>query len=225
MAQLHIRACSVSLPKPRERRADPLILNVVDIFEPSPPEGESAIRWTLLTTEPIDTPEQRARVVDFYRARWRIEEFFKALKTGCAYEKRQLESEHALLNALALLTPLAWRPLLLRQLSREQPDAPATQLLNPDELKLLRAMSKRVNLPEDPTIQQAMLAIAGLGGHLKRNGPPGWLTLGRGFNDFLMAYGPTIGPVAGRAVLPRGQQAAVWGTFVSALESRSPTTK
>jgi hypothetical protein len=42
-----------------------------------------------MTTEPIDTPEQILAVVDGYRHRWKIEELFKALKTGCAYEKRQ----------------------------------------------------------------------------------------------------------------------------------------
>ena len=34
-----------------------------------------------------------------------MEELFKALKTGCALQKRQLMSLHALLNALALLLP------------------------------------------------------------------------------------------------------------------------
>jgi hypothetical protein len=47
--------------------------------------------------------------VDCYRGRWTIEEYFKALKTGCQYERRQLETAHSLLNALAILAPVAWR--------------------------------------------------------------------------------------------------------------------
>jgi hypothetical protein len=31
-----------------------------------------------------------------------------------------------------------------------------------------------------------MMAIAGLGGHLKSNGDPGWLVLGRGMHDLLL---------------------------------------
>jgi hypothetical protein len=31
-----------------------------------------------------------------------------------------------------------------------------------------------------------MLAIAKLGGHLKRNGDPGWITLGRGYERLLI---------------------------------------
>lgn len=65
------------------------------------------------------------RVVDIYRMRWLIEEYFKALKTGCAIEKRQLESKHALVNALAVLIPIAWRLLRLRALARENASAPA----------------------------------------------------------------------------------------------------
>jgi hypothetical protein len=31
-----------------------------------------------------------------------------------------------------------------------------------------------------------MLAVAALGGHLKSNGDPGWLVLGRGMHDLLL---------------------------------------
>jgi hypothetical protein len=37
-----------------------------------------------------------------------------------------------------------------------------------------------------PTVREAMMAIAGLGGHLKSNGDPGWLVLGRGMHDLLL---------------------------------------
>jgi hypothetical protein len=189
MASLHIRACAVTVPRPRvDCGGDKtLTLNVVEVFEPSPPPGEEPISWTLLTSEPVVTPEQRAQVVDYYRARWPIEEFFKSLKTGCAFEQRQLESEHALLNALALFIPIAWRLHLLRHLARSHPEAPATRVFTTEELYVLTQLSKRVRLSDAATIQDAMLAIAGLGGHLKRNGPPGWLTLGRGYQDFVMA--------------------------------------
>jgi hypothetical protein len=31
-----------------------------------------------------------------------------------------------------------------------------------------------------------MLAVAALGGHLKNNGEPGWIVLGRGMEDLLL---------------------------------------
>lgn len=188
-AHLHIKATSLELPRPlHDRKSKPSIpINVVQVREQGAPEGMAPVEWTLLTTEPVDTPEAAERVVDMYRARWRIEEFFKALKTGCAYEGRQLMSMHALLNALAVLTPIAWRLLVLRHLSRTAKDAPATDVLTSEEVIILRAMSKRVRLGPSPTVQEALCAIAGLGGHLKQNGPPGWQTIWAGFATFSVA--------------------------------------
>jgi hypothetical protein len=157
-----------------------LTLNAVEVVEPHPPEGQPPVRWVLLTTLPVETPEAVAHVVDCYRARWSVEELFKALKTGCSLEKRQLMSLHALLNALALLLPLAWRLLALRTLAHQAPATAASDLFSPDELALLRHLSVRVHLGPKPTCAEALLALAGLGGHLKRNGRPGWQTLARG---------------------------------------------
>ncbi len=42
-------------------------------------------------------------------------------------------------------------------------------------------------LPAKPTVREAMFAIAGLAGHFKRNGEPGWLTLGRGMQRLMQA--------------------------------------
>jgi hypothetical protein len=192
MAALHVRAQVIVMARTSHAKssakARELKINAVQVFEPNPPEGEEPIEWTLLTTEPIRTVAEMAIVVDHYRARWVIEEYFKALKTGCAYEKRQLESAHALLNALAVLVPIAWRLLVLRTLSRQRSDLPAKTVLSPDEITLLRRISRRVVLPPAPTIRDAMLAIAGLGGHVKNNGDPGWIVLGRGYDSFLAAY-------------------------------------
>lgn len=189
MASLHFRAHKVVLPKPPEASAAvrTLEVNVVHVYEPNPPAGQPPVDWLLLTTEPVQTLEQALQVIDWYRARWVIEEYFKALKTGCAYEKRQLEALLALLNALALLAPVAWALLHLRSTARDNPGAPASDFFSSEELRLLRGLSVRVRLAAKPTIHDAMLAIAGLGGHLRRNGAPGWQTLGDGFFEFLAA--------------------------------------
>jgi hypothetical protein len=142
------------------------------------------IDWTLLTQEPIDTAEQILKIVDYYRGRWMIEEYFKALKTGCSFEKRQLESLPTLLNALAIFVPVAWRLLLLRGMARNHPTAPATIVLTEPQIAVLHAVTKRP-LPQDLNVEQALLAIAALGGHIKNNGRPGWQVLGRGFRKLL----------------------------------------
>lgn len=155
-----------------------LSVNFVRVWEESPPDGEPPVSWTLYTTEPVETEQQLLTVVDYYRSRWVIEEFFKALKTGCNFEKRQLESYHALSVALAMFIPIAWRLLLLRSVSRTTPDAPANTVVTDVQLQLLR---HRLKLEEAPQTARAVAyAVAKLAGHLKRNGDPGWLSLGQG---------------------------------------------
>lgn len=188
LARLALSAASVEFCRPQgsdSELPETLSLNVVQVREVETHGENEPVHWTLITTEPIATAADIERVVDAYRARWIIEEYFKAIKTGCAYEKRQLESMHTLLNALAILIPIAWRLLLLRTLSRETPDQPATQALTATQLEVLEATSPKP-LPPNLTLRQAMLAVAALGGHIKNNGDPGWLVLGRGYEKLLV---------------------------------------
>ena len=188
VATLSFAATAIAIPrttKAKNAASPTLKLNVIYVFERRPPPGEPAVEWFLLTNLPIDSEQAIAFAVDCYRGRWVIEEYFKALKTGCQYEQRQLESAHSLLNALAVLAPVAWRLLLLRHLGRHGPNRPASDALTKPQLDVLRSVAKRP-MPKHPTVQEAMLAVAGLGGHLPRNGDPGWLVLGRGMHDLLL---------------------------------------
>jgi hypothetical protein len=190
IAKLSFRATAVEVRRPEnlaKQLPKSLALHLVHVLELEPPEGHPPVEWTLLTTESVDTIEGVLRIVDIYRARWTIEELFKALKTGCAFEQRQFRSYDALRRLLAVMLPVAWRLLRIRTAARIEPDRPGSDLLTAVQLKVLAATSKRVVLPAAPSAAQVLLAIAGLGGHLKRNGQPGWITLGRGF-DTLLAY-------------------------------------
>lgn len=187
-ARLAFSASRIEFVRPRyalKELVSTIAMNVVQVTEIDPPAGEKPVEWILFTSEPIASVADILRVVDMYRARWVIEEFFKALKTGCAIEERQLESLHALENALALFLPIAWRLLLLRNLSRQPADIAAGVALTPTQLDVLRAVSKRPLSPT-PSAREALLAIAALGGHIKNNGDPGWQVLARGYHDLLL---------------------------------------
>lgn len=172
-----ISASDPSLP-------ESLTLNYVHVWEPAPPEGETGVDWKLVTKEAVGTPAEIEAVVDGYRKRWRIEEFNKALKTGCGVEKTQLEGKASVENHIGISLVIAWRMLRLRNLERTCPEAPASDALGPLELEVLQEMMPRP-MSATPTAREALWAIAALGGHLKRNGPPGWLTLTRGYTRLL----------------------------------------
>jgi hypothetical protein len=188
VARLRFVAATMEIAPPRDFRATlrPLTLNVIHVIEVNAPDGEEPVEWILYTNEPITTTTDVLAAVDAYRARWVIEEYFKVLKTGCAIERRQLESQAALLNCLGLYVPIAVKMLALRTRARLDPDTPAAQILSSTELQALRLIA-RSRLPQLLTAQQALLAIAAVGGHLPNNGFPGWLTIARGFETLRVA--------------------------------------
>lgn len=187
IATVALSATNVRIRRPRALHdVGPAILdlNVVLVRELKPPKGNLPIEWRLLTSEPISTVLEVEAIVEIYRRRWIIEEYFRALKQGCALEKRQLENRHAIVNALAVFVPIAFQLLRLRTLARESPTRPARDVLTALQLELLQRHPK-LRLPETPTVRDAMLSIAQLGGHIKNNGDPGWIVLGRGYEKLL----------------------------------------
>lgn len=198
VAKLAAYALHITLPRPhtfsrRDPIRGPIPLNLVYVTELHPPRNAVPISWMLLTTEPIATRGQIEAVIDAYRARWTIEEYFKALKTGCAFERRQLESLKTLRNALAVFSVIAWRLLLLRSVARDHPTAPAGAVASERQLRVLRsvvrldhARVRGISLKASSTAQDVLLVLAKLGGHRAQNGPPGWQVLGRGYDSLLL---------------------------------------
>jgi hypothetical protein len=191
LAKLNVSAATVALKRPQTRRPHvdatalppSLSINVVHVWEPNPPADAEPVEWFLYTTEPIETAEQQLAIVDHYRARWTIEEYFKAIKTGCDFEKRQLQDYEALVNLLATFAPIAYQLLLIRSEARRAPDENALTVVTQDHIDVLRAKG-RTKLSANPTTREVFLAIAILGGHIKYSKTdPGWLTLARGLED------------------------------------------
>jgi transposase-like protein/DDE family transposase len=165
-----------------------LRLRLVEVRETNPPCGEAPIVWRLITTEPIATEHDVAAVIDAYRQRWLIEEFFKALKTGCRYQQLQLESFRALLIALSIESAIAWKLLLMRWCAQHHPNVVACNMLPPEYVSVLRELAAvdTGQCVEHMDSRTALLEVARLGGHIKNNGPPGWIVLRRGL-DILVA--------------------------------------
>ena len=186
-ARLAYSATSVRLRRPAKaskKLPEYQSLNVVRAWEVQPPKGQQPVEWILLTSEPIDTPQQVQKVVEGYRTRWCIEEYIQAVKTGCAYEESQLESAHALFNLLGYCLIVAYALLLMRAQSRAREPLSAEHFFSPAQLACLRTFSRRT-LPPNPSVQEALLACAALGGHLRRNGLPGWRTMSTGYSRLL----------------------------------------
>ena len=188
-AILSIRFGKVTVCKPGKARdkklPKSLDLHVVEVVEENPPEGEEPVHWRLLTTLPVTSAFEATLIVDIYRKRWLIEEFFRCLKSGCIAEARQAESREALVNTMALLVPVAVRLMQLRAAARQAPDESAGAVLDEIEVAALRHLAPKAKLPEKPANKEILQAMAILGGHLKSNGAPGCQVLWRGYARLL----------------------------------------
>jgi Transposase DNA-binding len=162
----------------------PLRLYVVQVTEVKPPPGEKAIDWTLLTNEPVCTFDDAWRVMSWYERRWTVEEYHKAVKTGCQIEDMQFTTVARLEPAIALLSIVALTLLDLRDASR-RPEAKtrlATTLFAREYVEVL-SVRRYGEIRRNLTIHDFFYALARLGGHQnrKRDPQPGWLVLWRGW--------------------------------------------
>lgn len=122
----------------------PIPVHVVRVWEENPPKGvKEPLEWILLTSEKADTFEDALEIAEYYSARWIIEEFHKALKSGMKAEELQLEKGERLMSAIAIMSVVALRLVGIREAVRITPKAPADNLFDKVELKILAMKSKQ----------------------------------------------------------------------------------
>lgn len=179
-------------------------LHLVDIREADAPKGAEPIHWLLLTSHVIGDFGQARLMLDFYRKRWIIEEYFRTLKSaGFKIEKARMSDPAAFMNFAALAAIAA---VTVTQMVRAR-DNPAGQALadafDPADKPLLVALCKnyegevptaRQKNPHPPdTLAFATWVISRLGAWTGYYGKPGSATLARGLQRYhAIKYGRQI---------------------------------
>jgi hypothetical protein len=181
-SKLAVRFRVVNLRTPyRFDNREPLNVYAVYATEIDCPEGEIPVSWMLLTTEMVEDVQGAAMILRWYTYRWRVEEYHKILKSGCQSERYRLAAV-GMKTLLGFLSVIAVELLQLTYLHRNQPDAPAIDILNPVQVDVLTAVSPS-KLPKILTVSWALEAVAYLGGYLehRRKTPLGIQVLWRGW--------------------------------------------
>jgi hypothetical protein len=189
-ARVAMRAVRVDLDgpwRPGGRQAPLPGLWAVEVCEVHAPQGvKEPLHWVLLTSRPCARWAAVQRVVGIYTARWWIEDYHKALKSGAGVEESQLERGRRLEALIGVLAVVAVRLLSTQLLARSQPEGlEAAESFGPEALALLEAKLGRP--PGGWTNQRVLIAVARLGGFLARtrDGLPGWQTIWRGWQRLL----------------------------------------
>jgi Transposase DDE domain len=180
-AKLAVRFCPVNLRTPyRFDNRNPLLVYAVYATEIDCPEDETPVEWMLLTTEVVADVQAASTILRWYSYRWRVEEYHKIFKSGCQVERYRLAAE-GMRTLVGFLSVIAVELLQLTYLHRTQPSTPAIEILNPLQLKILKA--KFPKLPKVLTVSWAVEAVARLGGYLEHRSktPIGIQVLWRGW--------------------------------------------
>jgi hypothetical protein len=162
-------------------------VTVVEVQEVHAPEGvKEPLHWILLTSLPCRTLAEARRIVGRYTARWWVEEYHKALKSGAGVEDSQLERGGRLEPLIAVLAVVAVRLLNTKMLARSRPEGTeAKESFGPEAVAILE---KRFGRPKGGwSNRNVLIATARLGGFLarKHDGMPGWQTIWRGWQRLM----------------------------------------
>jgi len=162
-----------------------LKMNAIYILEKNPPKDEKPVEWMLLTNLPINNYEQAHEKVQWYCLRWRIEIFFKVLKSGFNVEKGRLNHANRLRRYLTVMTIIACRLFMITMISRTNQNMSCKGFLTNIEWKVLYLKTHNNKHPPShpPRIKDVINWIARLGGFLarKKDGDPGIIVLWRGW--------------------------------------------
>jgi hypothetical protein len=195
--ELAIRLSRVVLRKPLHGAATDLPatigLTAVDVLETSTPQDGKPIHWRLLTTHVVTNPAEARRIVDLYRLRWTIEEFFHTLKTaGFNIEAADIGNPQVMIKFVAAATIAA---VTVMQLVKARDGTTGQGLPDAFELvdqPILEALSTQL---EGKTARQknphprgslafAAWVIGRLGGWTGYYGKPGPRIMRQGLDDF-----------------------------------------
>lgn len=162
-------------------------MSVVQLCEFDAPPGVEPLHWVLLTSEGVRSFVDGLGIISYYEKRPLVEEYHKALKTGCRVEARQYRTSSRLERVTGVLSIVAVRLLQLKSIARATPDRPAREVA---PLRWIRTLQlSRGRTPNNEiTIREFIRDLAKLGGFLgrKSDGEPGWITIWRGVTKLIL---------------------------------------
>jgi hypothetical protein len=170
-------------------------LTFIEVIERDPPRGTAPVHWRLLTTHEVADADAAWQIVDWYKMRWTIEQFWRLLKQqGLRLEDSQIETADRLVKLAAIAAKAAVVILQLLQARNGPFSEPASIAFTPDELAVLTGLNAKLegktSLQKNPnpkeSLRWAAWIIAKLGGWdgYPSSKPPGPITFKNGLQQF-----------------------------------------
>lgn len=166
---------------PKSKIYPDLNLTIITARERRSPKGRERIEWKLMTDLIVKNLEDAIEKLKWYSLRWKIEVFFKVLKSGCKITDSKLRTAESLSKMIALNCLIAWRIFWMTMVIRESPSI--TPMIGITKIEKI-VLDKLKPDTEPSTLSNYFLKIAKLGGYLARasDAPPGNTVMWRGFS-------------------------------------------
>jgi hypothetical protein len=199
LAQLTLRFGKVELARPKNTRDRKLpqsvSLTLVEVIERNPPSGAEVVHWRLLTTHEVADANAAWQIVDWYKMRWTIEQFWRLLKLqGLKLEDSQIETAERLIKLAAIAVKAAATIMQLVQARDGPSNEPAALAFAPHEIAVLNRLNRELEgstaLQKNPhrakSLKWAAWIVAKLGGWdgYPSSKPPGPITFKNGLEEF-----------------------------------------
>lgn len=198
-AMLTLRFGKVALARPRNTLdrdlPDAATVTFIEVIEQNPPTGTEPVHWRLLTTHDVADADAAWQIVDWYKMRWTIEQFWRLLKLqGLRLEDSQLEAADRLIKLTAIAAKAAVLTLQLLQARNGLGSEPAAMAFTESQVALLARLNIQLEgataLQKNPhpgaSLPWAAWIIAKLGGWngYPSSKPPGPITFKNGLEQF-----------------------------------------
>lgn len=197
-AEISVRftECEINCPANLRKKGYPskIKVNCVSVKEENAPANADPVSWKLLTTHGIESYEEACLMVEWYAARWYIEQLFRILKKqGFGIEETELENGWAI-RKLVVMQMTAMLRVLQMNIAYAAPEGgqPIEEVFDEDEIKVLEKMNtklegktKKLQNKNDPKkTKWAAWVIGRMGGWkgYDSQGPPGVIILKRGLD-------------------------------------------
>lgn len=207
VAAMEVRMIKVRIKRPKERGVTKDLkpftedITLIETRQTNAGENEAGICWRLLTTCTVNTLEDACQIIEWYTARWLIEELFRVVKKeNFDIEASELERGWALRKLFILLVDTAIK-LFQFYISRdieegETPDSIAS--FSQEEFKCLERIQlslegntcKQKNPYNKYSVQWTIWILSRLGGWkgYESQSKPGLSTIINGLDKFYTVY-------------------------------------
>lgn len=204
IAKLEVKSASVTLPWAKWKKVglvcqkDGVKINIVEVREKQHKgkKGEPPLVWQILTTLPVNDLSSVLKVVEIYKKRWLIEEYFKLLKTDCYdIENTELTKGENIRKLLLYIMKASLKIQRLKAARNGEVKQELTSTFSNKEIECLHKLNptlqgnteKQKNPYPPSELAYASWIIARLGGwkeYYNASRPPGTKTFAWGLEKF-----------------------------------------